>query len=256
MKSVACVGQLVFEIVREHLRTPPDIRLLTAAMRALAHDRLGTGYAIAVGPVEALANAPLFPSEISLVAGAGPLRLKTFRSGRACAREALKELGQEPSPIFASSSGSPIWPTAVVGSISHTDEVAAAVVAHSPPVKGLGLDLESDEPLDHEAMVRLICRPEELNGGIGVGDPINRRRGKLLFVVKEAVYKVYRPLHHAFLDFQDLKVSLDEGGGTFVAHLLSPNSIMLAEGQSFSGNFGNAEGFFFAISSQTSLSYF
>jgi 4'-phosphopantetheinyl transferase EntD len=231
------------------MRTVPDERQLRNTLEAMARSRLGNGYAIFAGPLEAFANAALFPAEKLSIAGAGPRRLATFRGGRACARAALRELGLEPVAIVAGASGAPIWPPAVVGSISHTDAVAAAVVAHSPPVGGLGIDLECDEPLDDAAMVRIICRPEELHRACDPSHPANLERGKLLFVVKEAVYKVYRALHNTFLDFHDVSVSLDEIAGAFCATLVHPQVDGGIGHRSVLGNFTRAEGLFAAIAS-------
>jgi 4'-phosphopantetheinyl transferase EntD len=46
------------------------------------------------------------------------------------------------------------------------------------------------------------------------------RHGKLLFVIKEAVYKVHRPLGGAFLEFHDVLVSLDDAD-RFVAEVVN-----------------------------------
>jgi 4'-phosphopantetheinyl transferase EntD len=218
-------------------------------MRAMAHDRLGSAFAVAVDSLEACSNAALFPVEISAMAGAAPRRWATFRAGRACARAALLELGMRPFAIPVDGKGAPVWPADFAGSISHTDTVAAAVVSRNPTVLGLGLDLEKDEPLDDEGMVRLICRPEELLAG---GDPAhsdNLEHGKLLFVLKESVYKACRAIDDRFLDFQDVRVAVDRRAGAFCTTFAGAEIRDRMGNRAVHGNFTRAEGFLAAIAS-------
>jgi 4'-phosphopantetheinyl transferase EntD len=147
--------------------------------------------------------------------------------------------------------GAPVWPRGFVGSITHTGDIAAAVVSRSPPVRGLGLDVENDEPLEDAGMVAMVCRPEELLPGRHASHPSNRERAKLLFVVKEAVYKLYRPLNGAFLDFHDVRVILDESNGAFRAELVEPRLPPVAGRRMMDGSFARIEGLFVALASQS-----
>jgi 4'-phosphopantetheinyl transferase EntD len=194
-------------------------------------------------------GAPLFPVEILAMVGVHPRRQMTFRSGRACARAALRKLGVPTLAIQIGASGAPIWPEGVVGSISHTDELAAAIVARQPRVRGLGLDLEADDPLDDAMMVQLVCRPEELASG-DPSHPANLRRGKFLFTIKQAVYKLYEPLTGTFLDFHDVHVTLDENSGTFRADLADPRLPPVGGARTVAGCLSMAEGFVIAVAMQ------
>ncbi len=232
------------------MRTLPDECQLRVALEMMIRSRLGSGYAISSGPLEAFANAALFSVETLSIAGAWPRRTAAFRAGRTCARAAMKQLGFEAAAIVADASGAPIWPPGLVGSISHTDEIAAAVVAYGPPVGGIGIDLESDGPLDDPAMLPIICRPEELHAAHDPFHPANLERGKLLFVAKEAVYKAYRACQNTFLDFQDVSVFLDESTGTFCATLVNRRVHRVVEHPSVRGNFARAGGLFIAVASR------
>jgi 4'-phosphopantetheinyl transferase EntD len=218
-------------------------------LRAMAEARLPVLYAIEVARLETFAHVELFPPEIPAIASAAPSRRATFQAGRGCARAALRQLGSTDVAIPSAPSGAPIWPPGFVGSISHTREIAAAVVAASQNVSGLGLDLETDDPFDDAAMVRIVCRPEELLSERDPFDPANLERGKLLFVVKEAVYKLYRPLSNAFLEFEDLSVSLDESAGVFRAELTNPQRAAITADRAITGVFANSEGLFMALAS-------
>lgn len=226
-----------------------DEHRLKNVLQAMAESRSIAPYAIHVGHLDAFSNASLFPIEISAMAAAAPRRRATFQAGRACARAALRELGSPDLQIPIAPSGAPVWPPGFVGSITHTSQIAAAIVARSEHVRGVGLDLETDDPFDGAEIVRIICRPEELLPGRDPSDPANLERTKLLFVIKEAVYKLYRPLSDAFLEFHDLSISLDESTALFRAELVNPQRAALTGDRSITGECARAEGLFIAFAS-------
>ncbi len=193
---------------------------LESLLRSLATRLLSARHAVAVREIErgggADQRSPL-PAEL---AGAGERRRAAFLAGRAGAHAALRALGSHAPAIPMGPAGAPVWPNGFVGSISHTDRLAAAVVATDPPVAGLGLDIEDDLPLDEAEMVGLVCRADELADALRPSAPEHLLRGKLLFVIKEAVYKLHRPLGGAFLDFHDVRVTLDTSAGRFRAELI------------------------------------
>jgi 4'-phosphopantetheinyl transferase EntD len=142
-------------------RTPDPVRL-QQVLRSLVGMRRIPACAVRVGLVQDFGNVVLFPEEAAAVHRAAPVRLATFRAGRGCARAALTDLGSTEFAIAVASSGAPIWPPGFAGSIAHTNEIAAAVVARSDAGAALGLDIEGDAPLDDATMVQIVCRPEEL----------------------------------------------------------------------------------------------
>ncbi len=227
-----------------------DPHRLQLALKSLSRGCLPAGCAVAAGMLETFSTTVLFQTELPAIDGAQPRRRAAFRGGRACARAALGELGVQPVAIPAGAAGAPCWPDGFVGSISHTDEVAAAVVARSPPVYGIGLDIEGDGQLDDATMVRIVCRPEELVPGCNPSHTGNLRHGKLLFVLKEAVYKLYWPLTGTFLDFHDLRVTLEEAAGTFRAELVDPQLPAVAGTRAITGRFARAEGFVIALTAR------
>src|SRR5260370_12550496 len=56
-------------------------------------------------------------------------RQREFLAGRWCAEEALQCLGAGSTHVAMAEDRTPIWPDGVVGSITHTDDFAAAAVA-------------------------------------------------------------------------------------------------------------------------------
>jgi|SRR5450432_1699074 4'-phosphopantetheinyl transferase EntD len=191
---------------------------------------------------DAATDAKLYPSENIVIAGTSPQRRAAFRNGRACSRAALAKINVASVPIPVGAGGAPIWPKGIVGSISHTDSIAVAVVASTPPVLGLGIDIEDDDPLETDDLVATICRPDERLPGCDLEYLANRRHGKLLFSIKEAVYKIYWPLSNTHLDFHDLRITLDHYAGTFWADLVQSHLPSISEGRSISDRFHHQDG--------------
>jgi 4'-phosphopantetheinyl transferase EntD len=95
-------------------------------------------------------------------------------------------------------------------------------------------------------MFRLVCRPEEWLTGYDPAHPASLLHGKLLFVVKEAVYKLHHPLGGAFLDFQDVRIALDTSAGCYSAELVDPAKQGSA-GRTIRGGFARANGLLIAL---------
>lgn len=96
---------------------------------------------------EALASLPAHPTEEQSINGAGSRRKEEFRVGRHLARQALAAFGLQNETLERLVWGAPQWPAGVVGSISHHERHAVAVVAKRSFVAGLGIDLTADAPL-------------------------------------------------------------------------------------------------------------
>jgi 4'-phosphopantetheinyl transferase EntD len=117
--------------------------------------------------------------------------------GRACARTALAELGIAPAAITTGAGGEPCWPAGLAGSITHTDDHAAAAVARG--VAALGIDLES---LAHTARV------PDLLATVALGSE-REHLAALVFSAKESVYKCLYA--GRFLDFHDVELAIEPG---------------------------------------------
>lgn len=74
-------------------------------------------------------------------------RVAGFTTVRHCARAALQSLGIAPVAIPTSPSRAPVWPSEVVGGLTHCAGYRAAVVAWREDVAALGIDAEPDLPL-------------------------------------------------------------------------------------------------------------
>ena len=129
-------------------------------------------------------------------------RRRASGAARRLARELMNSMGFAGLPILRSTFGAPIWPAGVVGSMAHDDRIAVAAVGLRRDLDAVGIDIEPVTPLPPD-MLGLIATARERRA---IAD--NPLGSKLLFTIKEAVYKAAYPLDHKFLDFHDIDVDL------------------------------------------------
>jgi 4'-phosphopantetheinyl transferase EntD len=147
-----------------------------------------------------------------------PRRRAEFATGRWCARQALAQLHLAPGPIVVGPWRNPVWPDQLTGSISHTTDVCAAVVAHRTTWKAIGIDL-----LDRESAARLPVDAGRLLAHPHDADPPPSTLPVwvpplvLQFSAKEAAIKALSPMLQRVIDFPELRVQFDES--TFTAAL-------------------------------------
>ncbi|MBZ5734694.1 4'-phosphopantetheinyl transferase superfamily protein [Nocardioides sp. TRM66260-LWL] len=143
------------------------------------------------GPLDADDERRLLPAEEAWLARAVPRRRREAATARRLAREALAALGVEDAPAHAllpGPLGAPSWPPGVVGSLAHTDRLVVAAVARSRPgLRGVGVDVEPDEPLPPDVVPVVLSEAEQRL----VADLLGPDR--LLFCAKEAAYKAWAP---------------------------------------------------------------
>lgn len=170
--------------------------------------------------------AVLFPGEWAAVAKAIAKRRTEFATARACARAALVRLGEPPAPILRGPRGAPQWPTGVTGSITHCDGYRAAAVARTSGTLALGLDAEPNEPLP-DGVPETIALAEERDdlAELAAAEP-RVCWDRLLFSVKESVYKAWFPMTQRWLDFKSARVTFDPANRAFRARLLVPGPLV------------------------------
>jgi 4'-phosphopantetheinyl transferase EntD len=144
----------------------------------------------------------LMPKEAAAFATSVVAVRRASGAARIVARQLLAQVGLAGCALPKATSGAPIWPDGIVGSISHDSLVAVAAVAMRHDFSALGIDIEPAEALPSD-LLDLVVTPQErakLDD-----DPY---QGRLLFAAKEAVYKAVYPLDQTFLDHHDVEVSL------------------------------------------------
>ncbi|MEV0441480.1 4'-phosphopantetheinyl transferase superfamily protein [Streptomyces spectabilis] len=168
----------------------------------------------------------LHPDEEALIARSVEARRREFTTGRYCAHRALEDLGRPAAAVLPDVKGSPRWPAAVVGSITHCAGYRAAAVALSARVRSVGIDATPGEPLP-EGVLEAVALPVEQRR---VRAHLERwpevRWDRVLFSAKESVYKTWYPLRRGPLGFEEADVtfhrSADPASGGFTARILPP----------------------------------
>ena len=144
----------------------------------------------------------LLPEEIGALATSVVKVRRASGAARILARELLLGFGRTRQAVPNAASGMPIWPDGIVGSLAHDSKIAVAALAKRRDFLSLGLDIEPAEALDPSIFDLVVTAKERLEISDG------RCGGRLLFSVKEAVYKAVYPLDGIFLDHQDIEVCL------------------------------------------------
>lgn len=176
---------------------------LGTAIDALSLPGVMAGYrAISVGDEHALMlqEAAAFTTSVVKVRRASG-------AARIVARQLLARVGLPGCALPKSSSGAPIWPNGIVGSLAHDSHLAVAAIAMRRDFIALGIDVEPAERLPAE-LLDLVVAPEER--AELADDPYH---GRLLFTAKEAVYKAVYPLDQTFLDHHDVRINLTQRRG-------------------------------------------
>jgi 4'-phosphopantetheinyl transferase EntD len=166
-----------------------------------------------------LVDEELFPEELACLGRAVRKRRAEFGSVRVCARHALATMGIAPGSLAPLPDRSPRWPEGVVGSMTHTTDYCAVVVARASDVRSVGIDAEADLELE-PALLPLVCtRHEQLSLS---QRPNGARDALVYFAAKEAFYKCQYPLTRTFLDFQAVELDVDFARGTYQARVIKP----------------------------------
>lgn len=159
---------------------------------------------------------PLWATELTVSASMSKKRQREFTAGRTCARQALAKLGHVPVALAIGPGRAPVWPAGIIGSISHTDEIAIAAVARQAEIRSLGIDVESADPLEAK-LLSLVCRDEERTALADCGSQTGTA-AKLIFSAKESVYKCLWPVTGMFLEFHTIGIRIDPAHCRFTVY--------------------------------------
>jgi len=176
-------------------------------MRSLFADIMPPG-AICVETRKHLLWTALFSEEQHAIRRAGAKRRAEFISARACAREALGELGFPHRSVPKGADGAPIWPGGVVGSVTHCVGLRAVAIADRGTVASLGIDAEPNVALPDGVLAEISSLAERIQlpwQGRRARDVAHDR---LLFSAKEAAFKCLFAADVAVEEFGAVQVRL------------------------------------------------
>jgi enterobactin synthetase component D len=153
-------------------------------------------------------------------ARAVPSRVRSFLAGRHCAGRALELTGRpapgQPLPI--GNWGAPSWPVGIIGSITHSSQLAAAVAIPDSRVRSVGIDAElvmsSASVLEVES--RVMPEAEDMRGSLEIVGVLSWNEFvTAVFSAKESIYKCLHPICGIFFDFDAVRLeSVDVASGT------------------------------------------
>lgn len=151
----------------------------------------------------ALSALDLFPLLPASIRRAVRRRQIAWIGGRLCAECSLQMLGFPSHSVPRGSNGEPIWPQGVVGSITHTELSAHAVVVRRMDGAGIGIDSERVvDPKTQQAVAAICCDLSERTAWLQGPDALVRTT--LLFAAKEAFYKAAWPALRRFITFDEV----------------------------------------------------
>jgi 4'-phosphopantetheinyl transferase EntD len=159
-------------------------------------------------------DIPIRSLEAAFVENAAPKRQRDFALGRFCAHKALAKMGRDEPAISIGDNGAPIWPTGIVGSITHTNGYAAALVAWQDAYQAIGIDAERIGGVTEALMPRLFGPVEQ--EWLMAQDAEERAAAlTIFFSAKEAFYKAFSGQPAGRLSFKDIHIEMQ--GDCFTA---------------------------------------
>ncbi|WJM86962.1 4'-phosphopantetheinyl transferase superfamily protein [Dickeya chrysanthemi] len=130
-------------------------------------------------------------------------RQAEFLAGRFVAATVLKFCGVTDPAIEIQPDRAPRWPAGYIGSISHTNSRAVAVVANSQHHTVAGIDVE--RVMDSATLMQVlpaITVGDEWRRIECVGNGLSAEQlGTLIFSAKESLFKALSPVVNKFFDF-------------------------------------------------------
>jgi 4'-phosphopantetheinyl transferase EntD len=132
-------------------------------------------------------------------------RQQEFIAGRYCAFKASKEVGYDLSQLPAAPTREPVWPEGILGSITHSKQMAISCVSVSDEISSIGIDAEELMKIGlAQEIERVIATEEEL---LMIAGADYQMGITILFSAKEALYKALFPLARTFIDFKEVKLT-------------------------------------------------
>lgn len=152
-------------------------------------------------------------------------RRAEYLAGRYATRQLLQEVGCN-EVVAAGSDRAPIWPAGWLGSISHTETLAIAILAPHHFSMGLGVDIETFRPEIMWEIATAFTTPNERDILAASGLPFETAL-LIVFSAKESLFKALYPLVQKMFGFEAAKLcELDVYNNRFTMELtrqLTPN---------------------------------
>ena len=161
----------------------------------------------------------LTPAEYKIIDSACDKRKLEFSTGRWCAKQALAIEGINNLSILSGKNREPIWPTGIVGSISHCKDECGAVIAKSNNIGAIGFDVENIKELKND-IAKIVCTKIETKWLAEQNKYPYNVMLLLIFSLKESVYKCIFQHQQLAIEFKDCSIipSFDLGSANIKFH--------------------------------------
>jgi 4'-phosphopantetheinyl transferase EntD len=187
----------------------------------LAHGRcVGVRLPAADSSVDELVESVLVPEERAFASQLVALRRRSWIGGRVAMRQVLTLAGVDAPAVLSDGRGAPLLPAGVVGSISHKDALAVALVATG--TSRIGVDVEVDGGARQDISSHVLTEPEAAEVA-HLAEAARAREVVLRFSAKEAIYKAIDPFVRRFVGFKEVGVRPLPDGQAEVQSYLPPN---------------------------------
>ena len=129
-----------------------------------------------------------FPAQLSK---AVDKRKAEYLAGRVCAKHVLAAHKIYNFELINAADRAPIWPNKIVGSITHSQQTAMAMVSHSSDIAGIGIDIEQLMSAKQEQeLQQQILHPDELSQFQRLAKQVSHPL-TIIFSAKESIFKAY-----------------------------------------------------------------
>lgn len=133
-------------------------------------------------------------------------RQLSFLGGRLCAELALLACGAQSVAVGTRDGRAPLWPADWIGSISHIDSSAIAVVARPISTVAVGIDIETILGYEEQIAVTSVCLTSAEQDLVAHSGDRKATVLTLIFSAKEAYYKAFSHLMQRALEFKQVEV--------------------------------------------------
>lgn len=136
-------------------------------------------------------------------------RKKEFLAGRYCGKKAIENLleSENASVIEINSDGTPKWPVGIVGTITHTRNLAGAAVGFSKNLQGIGIDYESILSIDRANYLKdSILTKKESTYFLKNEKMSFNVLCTAIFSAKESVFKCVYPLIREYFEADKIDI--------------------------------------------------
>lgn len=164
-------------------------------------------------------------------------RRAEYFAGRFCAHKALIFLGCMDTHVAASTERAPLWPTGVLGSISHTDNFAISAVGSAKKIAFIGIDVEVRQQEIFIDIANEFTSSIEQNYLLSLALPYDISL-LIVFSAKESLFKALWPTVKSFLDFSYAEIiNIDDSVMTFSFRLTRSLTPYFKKGNVISGRY-------------------